>query len=123
VACGDDEPSARRPAAPAEPQARVRGSLDLEREAPPPDAGTQAGHRGGGARAIATGARFAFTGTTQPGEARVSVDGADAEVDRRPGGVFAVMVRGLRPGATSLTVRASAPGLEPWSERVTITRR
>ena len=100
------------------------GDLDLQREeAGQPDAGTQTGHQGGGAKARTTRARFEFTGTAQPSEARVTIEGADAQVDHRRDGVFIVTVRGLRRGATELTVRASAPGLKPWSEAVTITRR
>ena len=60
--------------------------------------------------------RFEFTGTAQPSGARVTVEGADAQVEHRRDGVFIVTVRGLRRGATELTVRASAPGHEPWSD-------
>jgi hypothetical protein len=127
AACGDDERAARSSASPSrtpEGLRAVQGYLDLLREqAGPPDAGTQTGHRGGGAKATTTGARFEFTGTAQPSEARVTVEGADARIDHRRDGVFIVTVRGLRRGTTELTVRASAPGLEPWSEAVTITRR
>jgi hypothetical protein len=128
AACGEDEPSGRRPLAspdgrPERPVA-VQATLDLRREATgPPDAGTQAGHQGGGAKGATSSNRFQFTGTAQPSEARVSVDGADARVDHRRDGVFVVTVRGLRRGATTLTVRASATRLKPWSETVRIMRR
>ena len=127
AACGDNERAARQSASPSQTPERprvVQGYLDLQREeAGPPDAGTQTGHQGGGAKARTTRARFEFTGTAQPNEARVTVEGADAQVDHRRDGVFIVTVRDLRRGTTELTVRASAPGLEPWSEVVTITRR
>jgi hypothetical protein len=127
AACGGNEPASRG-SAPADEisdrPATVQARIDLEREAAgPPDAGSQAGHRGGGAQGRATSSRFEFTGTAQPSDARVTVDGADAQVDGRGAGVFVVRVRGLRRGATELTVRATAPGLKPWSETVTITRR
>jgi hypothetical protein len=127
AACGGNEPASRRSAPPKETSDRpaiVQAHVDLERGAAgPPDAGSQAGHRGGGAQGRTTSSYFEFTGTAQPGEARVTVDGADAQVDRGRAGVFVVRVRGLRRGATELTVRASARGLKPWSETVTITRR
>jgi hypothetical protein len=127
AACGDDDAGDERRAPAAEPGARpraVQGYLDLERAGDArPDAGTQAGHRGGGARATATSSRFEFTGTAQPSEARVTVTGADAEVDHRRDGVFVVTVRGLSRGTTELTVTARRPGLAPWSEPVRITRR
>ena len=127
AACGDDEQAARQSVSPSQTPEGLRvvqGYLDLQREeAGPPDAGTQTGHQGGGAKARTTRPRFEFTGTAQPSGARVTVEGADAQVDHRRDGVFIVTVRGLWRGATELTVRASAPGLKPWSEAVTITRR
>jgi hypothetical protein len=127
AACGGNEPGSSPSAPPKETSDRpatVEAYIDLERGAAgPPDAGSQAGHRGGGPQGRATSSRFEFTGTAQPSEARVTVEGADAQVDRGRAGGFVVRVRGLRRGATELTVRATAPGLKPWSEMVTITRR
>jgi hypothetical protein len=122
--CGGDEGErADEPTTASTQPAAVQGSLDLERDAPgSPDAGTEAGHRGG-ATATADGPSFTFTGTAKPAEARVTVRGADARVDHRRNGVFAVTLSGLRPGLNKVTVRATAPRHEPWTETVAVTRR
>jgi hypothetical protein len=124
--CGSNDEGERTAAPPpTSPHPRaVQASLDLEREAPgSPDAGTEAGHRGGGATATADGPSFEFAGSTRPSDARVTVAGADARVEHRRRGVFVVRLRGLRPGPNKLTVRATAPRFEPWTETVTLTRR
>jgi hypothetical protein len=117
--CGEKEE-------PAASQARaVTGTLDLERPAAPPDAGTATGHR---APYTATTRRsaLAFGGRVAPPSSRVTLarrGGDPAGVDVGADGRFRARARGLRRGANRFVVRGTAPGLQPLRMDVTITRR
>jgi hypothetical protein len=112
---------------PAGPSA-VTGTVDLERPSAPanPDAGTQAGHRVPDAAATTRGASFAFTGRVRPPAARVELTpprGRAAVVKQGGDGEFRAEARKLRRGANRYVLRGTAPGLEPWSVDISITRR
>jgi hypothetical protein len=107
----------------------VTGTLELERApAGSPDAGTQAGHRGGEAVATTRAARFRFDGVITPAESKVTVDPGRASIQgivKMVGdhGDFTVTVTGLRPGANRFRLRAEAEGYAPWTQEISITRK
>jgi len=117
--CGEkEEPDAAQTRA-------VTGTLNLDRPAAPPDAGTETGHR---APYTATTRRsaFAFGGRVAPPSSRVTLarrGGDDAAVNVGANGRFRARARGLRRGANRFVLQGTAPGLQPLRIDVTITRR
>ncbi len=119
--CGEkEEPDATQARA-------VTGTLNLDRPAAPPDAGTTTGHR---APYTATTRRsaLAFGGRVAPPSSRVTLarrGGGDdaAAVQVGADGRFRARARGLRKGANRFVLQGTAPGLQPLRIDVTITRR
>ena len=90
-----------------------------------PDAGTTAGHKAGAA-ATTRRARLAFGGRVQPPSARVAITpprGRSAVVKAGSDGGFRAEVRKLRRGRNRFVLRASSPGLRPWTVAVSVTRK
>jgi hypothetical protein len=99
----------------------VTGTVDLERQVAPPDAGTATGHRAP-ATATTTRSTFAFTGRVEPASSRVTLrpgGGVDVAAD----GTFRARVRKLERGANRMLLEGHAPGLKPWRLDITITRK
>jgi hypothetical protein len=120
--CGEKpEPDVSKPTA-------VTGTLDLARPAAPanPDAGTTAGHRAPDATASTRRSTLSFTGRVQPPSTRVTLareGGRAAAVDVGVDGRFRARARKLERGANRFVLRATSPGLRPWTVDVSITRR
>ena len=105
----------------------VTGTLDLARPAPgAPDGGTVAGHRAPDATASTRRSALAFAGRVQPGSSRVTLarEGRRATaVAVGADGRFRARARSLRRGANRFVLRATSPGLQPWTVDVSIRRR
>jgi hypothetical protein len=113
--CGEKpEPAASRVTA-------VTGTVDLERPAAPPDAGTEGGHR---APWTATTSRssFAFDGRVEPESSQVTLRPRGA-VDVGGDGTFRARVRKLKRGANRFVLEARSPGLTPWKVDISISRK
>src|SRR5215207_7869024 len=90
----------------------VTGTVDLERPAAPPDAGTEGGHR---APSTATTRRssFAFDGRVEPASSQVTLRPGGA-VDVGDDGTFRARARRLKRGANRFVLEGRAPGLASW---------
>ena len=114
--CGEKpEPAAPRATA-------VTGTVDLEKPAAPPDAGTATGHRAP-ATASTTRSSFSFSGRVAPASSRVTLRPAGGAVEVDGDGAFRARARGLKRGANRFVLEGRSPGLAPWRVDITITRR
>jgi hypothetical protein len=105
--------------------ASVTGTVDLDRAAAVPDAGTVAGHR---APATATTQRsaLAFSGRVRPPSSRVTFKpaaGKAAALAVGADGRFRARARRLRRGENRFVLVGTSPGLRPWAVNVLITRK
>jgi hypothetical protein len=119
--CGEKpEPDVSKPTA-------VTGTVDLARpESAPPDGGTRAGHRMADATATTRRSRLAFGGSVKPPSSRVTLaraSGSPEAVRVGADGRFRALARKLRKGANRYVLKATAPGLRPWTVDVSIHRR
>jgi hypothetical protein len=113
--CGEKpEPAGSRATA-------VTGTVDLERPAAPPDAGTEGGHRAP-STATTTRSSFAFDGRIEPASSRVTLRPGGA-VDVGEDGTFRARARKLRRGANRFVLEGRSPGLTPWKVDISITRK
>jgi hypothetical protein len=99
----------------------VTGTVDLQRPAAPPDAGTEGGHRAP-STATTSRASFAFDGRVEPESSRVTLRPGGA-VDVGDDGTFRARARKLKRGANRFVLEGRSPGLTPWKVDISITRK
>lgn len=90
----------------------------------PPDAGVAAGH-GADTTVLATGSVATISGTVQPTGSTVKLSGPDgtSTADVSLEGGFRARVTGLRRGANTVRLDATAPGRPPWQRDLRVVRR